>query len=152
LRRRRPGERRGRRWDARGGRRPAEAEGILRVTSGLELRPTRDGDLPALSGFLSRRFGRPFPVAEWEWKYLRLPGEARSHVALAGGEIVAHAGALCLPARWRGGEGGIWQLADFAGETGRGGLRPPLVTLGRGLLADLPRAGDAPWIFGFPSD
>jgi len=120
----------------------------------LELRPTREEDLPALSRLLERRFGHPFAAAEWEWKYRRLPGEARSQVAVsaAAGEILAHAGALCLPARWQGGEGGIWQLVDFAGEAGEGGLRPPLVALGRRLLADLPRPGDAPWIFGFPSE
>jgi hypothetical protein len=67
------------------------------------------------------------------------------------GAVVAHAGALGLPARWRGRETRIWQLVDFAGTAGRGGLRPPLVDLGRMLLADLPGEGDAPWIFGFPS-
>jgi hypothetical protein len=47
---------------------------------------------------------------------------------------------------------GIWQLVDWAGTTRRRGLRPPLIELGRLLLADLPRDGDAPWIFGFPSE
>jgi hypothetical protein len=120
----------------------------------LELRPTREEDLPALTRLLARRFGHPFAAAEWEWKYRRLPGEARSLVAMevAAGEVLAHAGALCLPACWRGGEGGVWQLTDFAGEAGGSGLRAPLVGLGRALLADLPRPGDAPWIFGFPSE
>jgi hypothetical protein len=69
-----------------------------------------------------------------------------------GGEVVAHAGALRLPARWRGGQGGIWQLVDFAGRSAGRGLRPALVRLGERLLADLPGDGDAPWVFGFPSD
>jgi hypothetical protein len=68
------------------------------------------------------------------------------------GAVVAHAGALRLPARWQGGETGVWQLVDFAGTPRRHGLRPPLVDLGRQLLADLPGEGDAPWIFGFPSE
>jgi len=118
----------------------------------LELRPTREADLPSLGALFARRFGHPLSPAEWEWKYRRLPGEGRSMVALLAGEVVAHAGALRLPARWQGGEGGIWQLADFAGEPVGSGLRPPLVALGRRLLADLPGPGDAPWIFGFPSE
>jgi hypothetical protein len=130
------------------------------MTPGLALRPTLPADLPALSALFARRFGHPLTAAEWEWKYRRLPGEGRSLVAVAGGEVVAHAGALRLAARWRGEggeirEGGIWQLADFASEAGRAagmGLRPPLVALGRRLLADLPTPGDAPWIFGFPSE
>jgi hypothetical protein len=69
-----------------------------------------------------------------------------------GGEILAHAGALCLPAHLRGGGAGLWQLVDFAGTPRRRGLRPALVELGRRLLADLPRPADAPWIFGFPSE
>ncbi|HEY4561971.1 MAG TPA: hypothetical protein VIJ36_03275, partial [Thermoanaerobaculia bacterium] len=90
----------------------------------------------------------------WTWKYRAFPGEARSWLAAPaedGGEILAHAGALRLPARLRGRETGIWTLVDWAGASRRG-LRPPLVELGRRLLADLPRAGDAPWIFGFPSE
>jgi hypothetical protein len=115
------------------------------------LRPTEEGDLPELSRLFALRFGHALAAEEWEWKYRRLPGEARSAVALDGqGRLVAHAGALKLPARWRGGEGGIWQLADFVGTPGRG-LAPPLVELGRWLLGDLPGPGDAPWIFGFPS-
>ena len=130
------------------------------MSRGLSLRPTEPADLPALSDLFARRFGHPLSAAEWEWKYRRIsdagPGEGRSLVAVAGGGIVAHAGALRLPARWRGEgsevrEGGIWQLADFAGEAGPG-LRPPLVALGRHLLAHIPGPADAPWIFGFPSE
>jgi hypothetical protein len=72
--------------------------------------------------------------------------------AAGDGEVVAHAGALRLPARWRGGQGGIWQLVDFVGRAAGRGLRPALVKLGERLLADLPGDGDAPWLFGFPSD
>ncbi|HEX3131293.1 MAG TPA: hypothetical protein VH394_28410 [Thermoanaerobaculia bacterium] len=118
----------------------------------VSFRPTRPEDLPALSNLFEQGFGHPLAPEEWEWKYLRLPGEARSLVAVQGGEIVAHAGATCLPARWPGGEGGIWQLVDFVGSPRKGGLRPPMVELGRALLADLPRPQDAPWIFGFPSE
>jgi hypothetical protein len=126
------------------------------VTSGpvgVALRPARAEDLPCLTGFFADRFGRDWTPAEWEWKYHGLPGEARSLVAVdASGSVLAHAGALRLPARWRGGETGIWQLVDFAGTTRKRGLRPALVELGRRLLADLPREGEAPWIFGFPSE
>ncbi len=117
-----------------------------------DLRPTRPEDLPLLSALFAERFGHPLPADEWAWKYRQLPGEGRSWVALRGGTVVAHAGALRLPARWRGGEGGIWQLADFVGGVGASALRPALVELGQALLADLPGEGDAPWIFGFPSE
>jgi hypothetical protein len=117
----------------------------------IVVRPTCDGDLPGLDALFRARFGHLLSAAAWRWKYQALPGEARSLVAVDGaGTVVAHGGALRLAARWRGGEGGIWQLADFAGSSS--GLRPPLVALGRELLAGLPAAGDAPWIFGFPSE
>jgi hypothetical protein len=116
------------------------------------IRPTLPEDLPSLSALFADRFGHPLETDEWHWKYRLLPGEARSFVAVQDGEVIAHAGALCLPARWQGGEAGIWQLVDFMGTTRRGGLRPPLVDLGRALLRDLPREQDAPWIFGFPSE
>lgn len=118
----------------------------------MEIRPTQPEDLPSLSALFADRFGHSLEPDEWEWKYRHLPGEARSFVAVQDGEVVAHAGALCLPARWQGGDAGIWQLVDFAGTTRRGGLRPALVDLGRALLHDLPREQDAPWIFGFPSE
>ena len=115
----------------------------------LVVRDTEPADLPALSELYQEGFGHPLSVAEWEWKYRRLPGEARSMVALLGSELLAHAGAYALPARWQGGEAPAWQLADFVGRPR--GLRPPLVVAGRRLLADLPRPHDLPWIFGFPS-
>jgi hypothetical protein len=123
----------------------------------IEVRATRDEDLPGLSALFEARFGHPLGVADWVWKYRQLPGTGRSMVAVdKGGAIVAHAGALCLPARWSGdggqGEGGIWQLVDFAGAPRGSGLRPALVSLGRQLLADIPAAGEAPWIYGFPSE
>jgi hypothetical protein len=143
----------------------------------ISLRPTEPGDLPGLSALFESRFGHPLAPEEWTWKYRQLPGEARSLVAVSAveapevpeavhavraavgaagaagaGEVVAHAGALRLPARWRGSQGGIWQLVDFVGRAAGRGLRPALVKLGERLLADLPGDGDAPWLFGFPSD
>lgn len=118
----------------------------------LEIRPTRPEDLAGLAALFAERFGHSLPPAEWEWKYRQIPGEARSLVAVADGAVLAHAGALALPARWPSGEGPLWQLTDFAGTTRRRGLRAALVDLGQSLLADLPREGDAPWIFGFPSE
>ncbi len=121
--------------------------------SGITLRPTRPEDLPSLGALFAERFGHSLPLEDWSWKYREIPGEGRSLVAVdPGGAVVAHAGALCLPARWRGGEAGVWQLVDFAGTTRRRGLRATLVDLGRELLAGLPRPGDVPWIFGFPSE
>ncbi|HEX5758204.1 MAG TPA: hypothetical protein VF121_03325 [Thermoanaerobaculia bacterium] len=117
-----------------------------------ELRPTRPADLPALAALFAARFGHPLAADEWAWKYRQLPGDGRSWVAVRGGDVVAHAGALRLPARWRGGEAAIWQLVDFVGAAGGHGLRPPLVDLGRALLDDIPGPGDAPWAFGFPSE
>lgn len=119
----------------------------------ISLRPTRPEDLAGLAALFADRFGHPLSPEEWTWKYRQVPGEGRSVVAVEDGTgaVLAHAGALRLPARWPGGEAGIWQLADFAG-TPRRGLRPPLVDLGRELLADLPGESDAPWIFGFPSE
>ena len=125
----------------------------LAAASALSLRPTEEKDLPGLSELFVERFGHPLSTAEWRWKYQQLPGEARSWVAEGpGGELLAHAGALCLPARFGGREGGIWQLTDWLGTTRGRGLRAALVELGRRLLAELPRPGEAPWIFGFPSE
>lgn len=119
----------------------------------LTFRPTLPEDLPALAAFFAERFGHPWTPEEWEWKYRSLPGLARSLVAVdAEGGLLAHAGALRLPARWGGGAAGIWTLVDFAGTARRTGMTPALVELGRRLLADLPGPGDAPWIFGFPSE
>lgn len=125
------------------------------MTPELILRPTEPADLPALAAFFTERFGHPATMEDWAWKYGSVPGEARSFLAVDAGDsesLLAHAGALCLPARWQGREVGIWQLVDWAGTTQRRGLRPPLIELGRRLLADLPRAGDAPFLFGFPSE
>lgn len=123
------------------------------AVAGISLRPTLPEDLPSLSALFTERFGHPLPPEDWTWKYRQLPGEGRSLVAAdEAGTVVAHAGALCLPARWQRGEAGIWQLVDFAGTPRRRGLRSTFVDLGRELLADLPRPGDAPWIFGFPSE
>jgi hypothetical protein len=119
----------------------------------ITVRPTAGGDLSALAALFERSFGHPLDADEWTWKYRLLPGEARSLVAIDGaGCVLAHAGALRFAARWRGGEGAIWQLVDFAGRPGGRGLRPALVELGRQLLADLPGEADAPWVFGFPSE
>jgi hypothetical protein len=118
----------------------------------LEIRPTRPEDLPSLGALFADRFGHGLGFEDWHWKYRQVPGEGRTWVAVEAGTVVAHAGALALPARWTGGEGTIWQLVDFAGTTLRSGLRAPLVGLGRKLLADLPRQQDAPWLFGFPSE
>lgn len=118
----------------------------------IDLHPTRGEDLPVLARLFESAFGHGLDAAAWEWKYRRLPGEARSLVARdESGAAVAHAGALALPARWRGRDGLLWQLADFAGAARGRGLRPPLVAAGRRLLDDLPRENDLPWIFGFPS-
>lgn len=125
------------------------------TSSSLQIRATEPDDLPGLSALFERRFGRPLSEAEWTWKYRHLPGEGRSWVAAPGppgAEILAHGGALRLAARWHGGEGGIWQLVDWVAAERSPHLRPPLVDLGRALLAELPEDGDAPWIFGFPSD
>ncbi len=120
----------------------------------IRARPTTPEDLSALDELFRARFGHPLNREEWEWKYLRLPGESRSRVALdEGGRVLAHAGALRFPARLAPGAGdGIWQLTDWVAAAAGAGLRPPLVRLGRALLADLPRPEDAPWIFGFPSE
>lgn len=119
----------------------------------MRLRFTEEGDLAALAEMTADRFGLPLTAEEWCWKYRQLPGEALSAVAVDDtGRVLAHAGALRLPARWQGRSVGAWQLIDFAGRPGGRGLRPALVDLGRWLLDDLPRDGDLPWIFGFPSE
>lgn len=119
----------------------------------LEVRPVAEDDLPGLAALFEERFGHPWSPAEWAWKYRALPGEARSWVAVRGERVLAHAGALRLEARLPSDERrGIWQLTDWMGSVETAGLRPPLVVLGRRLLADLPGPDDAPWIFGFPSE
>jgi hypothetical protein len=157
--RRRPSPARGGREVARAG--EGSGEGAARAAavvgegaSGLVIRPTTPADLSALSALFADRFGHGLTPEEWHWKYRQIPGEGRSLVAVepGTGTVLAHAGALALPARWPGGAGPIWQLVDFAGTTRHRGLRAALVDLGRTLLDDLPRPGDAPWIFGFPSE
>jgi hypothetical protein len=120
----------------------------------IVVRPTGPEDLAALSRLFEARFGHALSPAEWTWKYRQLPGRAASLVAVedASGEVLAHAGALRLPACWAGGQGGAWQLVDFAGAAGGRGLRPPLVEAGQALLAGLQGPGDAPFVFGFPSE
>ena len=119
----------------------------------IAIRPTREEDLPALSDLFRDGFGSELAPEAWEWKYRRLPGESRSLLAVdAAGRLLAHAGALALPARWRGGEGPVWQLVDFLGRRAGSGLRPGMVPCGRALLADLPRPADLPWIYGFPGE
>jgi hypothetical protein len=119
----------------------------------IEVRATEEADLASLSALFAERFGHPLTAEEWAWKYRQVPGEGRSLVAVdAAGAVVAHAGLLRLAARWRGGSGGIWQLVDFVGAPRGGALRPALVGVGRKLLADLPAAGEVPWMFGFPSE
>jgi hypothetical protein len=123
----------------------------------IEVRATREADLAGLSALFAERFGHPLTAEEWSWKYRQLPGAARSVVAVdAAGAVVAHAGTICLAARWRSGareiRGGVWQLVDFVGSVRGGGLRPALVEVGRQLLAGLPAPGDVQWIYGFPSE
>jgi len=65
----------------------------------IELRATEPADLPALSALFEHGFGHPLSLAAWEWKYRHLPGEGRSLVAVAAGELAAHCGAVKLPAR-----------------------------------------------------
>jgi hypothetical protein len=116
------------------------------------VRQATAADSEGWSRLFAARFGRRPPADEWRWKYGGVPGEARSFVALdAGGRIVAHAGALGLPARLPEGERTLWQLTDFMGEPGPG-LRPAVVEAGLALLRAIPEEGDAPWIFGFPSE
>lgn len=118
----------------------------------LDIRPTQPADLPSLDALFADRFGHGLTPADWTWKYRQIPGAGRSLVAVEGGRVLAHAGALRLPARWKGLEGGIWQMVDFAGTTRRRGLRAAMVELGGALMDPLPGAGDQPWIFGFPSE
>lgn len=119
----------------------------------VEIQPAVEADLPGLAALFVERFGHPWSPDEWTWKYRALPGASRSWVACRGERVLAHAGALRLEARLPSGERrGIWQLTDWMGSVEAAGLRPPLVVLGRRLLADLPGSDDAPWIFGFPSE
>jgi len=117
------------------------------------VRPATVADEGELDALFAASFGNCPAPGYWSWKYDRLPGQARRLVAEdASGRLVAHIGALALRARTRDGDRPIWQLVDVMGTTRGAGLRPPLLAAGRTLLADLPGNGDAPWIFGFPSE
>lgn len=117
----------------------------------IEIRAPGAADLPGLSALYRSAFGYEPPEGFWRWKYGDAPGESRQRIALSEGIVVAHAGALGLPARWARGEGLAWQLVDFMGSTAGGGLRSAMVAAGRDLLAELPRVEDVPFLFGFPS-
>jgi hypothetical protein len=118
----------------------------------ITIRATVPEDLPLLSALFEDRFGHGLTTEEWHWKYQQLPGMGRSVVAVtAEGNVLAHAGAIGLPAAWNAGPGTAWQLVDFVAARTGGGLRPPLVDLGRHLLGDLPSSSAKRWIFGFPS-
>ena len=120
----------------------------------VTVRPTSEEDAPELDRLFRARFGHPFSLEAWRWKYRLLPGEARSLVAIdEQGRLLAHAGSTAVPARWRGREGLLWQGVDFVSGNGGGrpGLAPPILAVGRRLLGDLPRPGDLPWNYGFPS-
>jgi len=109
-------------------------------------------DEESIDRLYAQSFGHAPPSGYWAWKYAQAPARSRRVVAVDGaGGVVAHAGALAFAARVDGRDADIWQLVDFMGTTARSGLHPPLVAAGRSLLADLPGAEDAPWIFGFPS-
>jgi GT2 family glycosyltransferase len=115
-------------------------------------RPAEPADEASIDRLFAQSFGHVPPPAYWQWKYSRGPAKSRRWVAVdRRGAVVAHAGALALPARLDGRTVDVWQLVDFMGTTANSGLRPPLVEAGRRLLADLPGEEDAPWIFGFPS-
>jgi hypothetical protein len=123
----------------------------------IEFRPTEPRDLPGLDALFQRGFGHGLSLAAWEWKYRAPPGHPRSRVAVnPDGEVLAHAGGLALPARWRGADGVVrealmWNTVDFVAGAGGGGLRPPMVPLMFQVMEDMPRPGDAPWLIGFPS-
>lgn len=117
----------------------------------IEVRAPREEDRAALDALYHEAFGYVPPEGFWQWKFGALPGLARQRVAVHAGGVVAHAGAIALPAAWSGGEAPVWQLVDFMGRTSGRGLRSALVAAGEALLAELPRPGDVPWIFGFPS-
>jgi GT2 family glycosyltransferase len=117
-----------------------------------QVRPAAPGDEGPLDRLFERSFGHVPPRGYWNWKYRQAPARTRSVVAVdRAGEVLAHAGALALPARVGDQRVDIWQLVDFMGTTAGTGLRPPLLAAGRRLLADLPGPDDAPWNFGFPS-
>ncbi len=124
----------------------------------MQLRWTQERDLAGVDELFAKGFGHGLSRAAWEWKYRAIPGEARSAVAVAeDGRVLAHAGAIGLPARWRGSRdsGGrgdlLWQTVDFVATPRGGGLRPPVVPLMQWIIEDLPRPGDTPWIIGFPN-
>lgn len=125
----------------------------MTATAAATVRPATAEDLPGILDLYAHRFAAAIDEDVWRWKYERLPGPSRSVVALdEQGAILAHAGALGLDARTSSAQGILWQLVDFMGTTLRGGLRSAMVEAGRSLLTEIPRAGDLPWVFGFPGE
>lgn len=117
----------------------------------IELRQTTPADLAGLGDLFAERFGHRLSPEAWAWKYRSLPGEGLSTVAVDDGRVVAHVGAVALASRWAEGEAPVWQLVDFVAARRGKALRPPLIPLLRELFAAVPRPGDAPWLFAFPS-
>ncbi len=122
------------------------------------MRWTEERDLPGLDELFKKGFGHGLSRQAWEWKYRAIPGQGRSAVAVDEDDrVLAHAGAIGLPARWRDGDETaesrqlLWQTVDFVATARGGGLRPPVVPLMLWIIEDLPRPGETPWVIGFPN-
>ena len=111
---------------------PPRARGFFRRAASATPRPPRSGSgvlLPPRRGAEPPRGGRRRRRQAW-------PTPERSACRPAGG----------------GGSGDLAALTGLGRHDPARGLWPPLVRARPLLLADLPREGDAPWIFGFPSE
>jgi len=123
------------------------------VTSSFLIRPSEPGDQAALDGLFRSRFGHGVSRETLAWKYELAPGRSRSLVAEAAGRgVVAHAGALGLPARAADRTAFLWQVSDVVAARETSGLRPAIVDLLDALFASIPGEEDWPWLFGFPGD
>lgn len=119
---------------------------------GLALRPFRPGDEEALNRAFSETFGLARPLAEWEWKFGRVPREVLLAVD-AGGEPVGQFAALPVSVQLDGRLVRAGQAVDVFCRRRPGAVRDRVfLRLAREFFARFGGAGGLAFLFGFPGE